>query len=27
MDDEATRHKVLVDNPALLYGFDSASET
>ena len=26
-DDEAMRHKVLVDNPARLYGFDTASET
>ena len=25
-DDEAMRHKVLVDNPARLYGFDAASE-
>ena len=26
VDDEAMRHKVLVDNPARLYGFDTASE-
>ena len=26
-DAEAMRHKVLVDNPARLYGFDAASET
>ena len=26
VDDEATRHKVLVDNPARLYEFDTASE-
>ena len=26
-DDKVMRHKVLVDNPARLYGFDAASET
>ena len=25
-DDESMRYKVLVDNPARLYGFDAASE-